>query len=147
MRGIAFVGILLGTVLILIVGLTSAPPEREFAAAESEPGPPNGIEERGVPTKPGGSLPPHLCHSASRTVPQCRCNNPTDCQLLSRFCPEACPAGSQSCECVPGPFRGTPADLPSQLCRFQVRQTFTQCSCHNEPDCQVLSALCPRSCP
>ena len=135
-------------VLILIAGFSSAAPLKSVAATtENEPASSGGVEERGVPTKPGGTLPPHLCHPVTRMVTQCRCNNPADCQVLLRFCPETCPAGSQTCECIPGPFRGTPADLPSQLCHFEVPQRFTQCSCHNVADCQVLSTLCPRSCP
>lgn len=47
-------------------------------------------------------LPQNLCHyQMPLTVTQCSCNNQADCQLLSPFCPSACPAGSTSCTCRP----------------------------------------------
>lgn len=97
-------------------------------------------------TQPGGTLPPNLCQPVTRELTQCKCFNQSDCQSLTAICPGACPAGSQSCECVPM-FRGTPSPLPRKLCHYQVPITITQCSCHNDADCQVLANICPASCP
>lgn len=143
-------------------------------AAES-PGPPSGqeqksqpaeagdIQERGVtkgavgtlpgkvlerprPPQPGGSPPPQLCHEITHMMTQCKCFNQTDCQALTAICPGSCPAGSQSCQCVPM-FRGTPPPLPENLCGYQVPLTLTECSCHNQAECQLLSPFCPSACP
>lgn len=47
-------------------------------------------------------LPQNLCHyQMPLTVTECSCNNAADCQLLSPFCPGACPAGSTNCTCRP----------------------------------------------
>lgn len=52
-----------------------------------------------------GSMPPlpqNLCHyEVPVTVTECSCKNAAGCQLLSPFCPTACPAGSTSCTCRP----------------------------------------------
>jgi hypothetical protein len=187
MRRINSVGVVLASALFLVAGFGSAapleqvsPPSNEVAvqqpgaepgasvvaAAEGEQAPSGGVEERGgpkireglgvpgpprkalppPPAKPGGGLPAKLCHEVTHMVTQCRCANSTDCQVLSTLCPGSCPAGSQSCQCTPL-FRGTPPPLPQNLCGYQVPWTTTQCSCDNQADCQVLSTVCPGSCP
>ena len=98
------------------------------------------------PTPSGGGLPQNLCHQETHMMTQCRCFNDADCQVLSNLCPGACPAGSQTCQCTPM-FRGTPPPLPPNLCGYQVPLVITQCSCSNVADCQVLSTICPGSCP
>jgi hypothetical protein len=143
-----------------------------FGADTSSPSPPSydkpatasgGVQERGVtkgaletlpgtllegthPPQPGGSPPPQLCHEVTHMMTQCKCFNRAECQKLTAICPSACPAGSQSCQCVPM-FRGTPPPLPHHLCRYQVPLTTTECSCHNQTECQLLSPYCPGSCP
>jgi len=99
-----------------------------------------------APTQPGGALPPDLCQPVTHDVTQCKCFNQADCQTLTALCPGSCPAGSQSCQCVPL-FRGTPPPLPRKLCHYQIQQTFMQCTCQNEADCQRLATICPGSCP
>lgn len=98
------------------------------------------------PNLPGGDLPTNLCHQITRMVTQCRCSNTTNCQILSTLCPGSCPTGSHTCQCTPM-FRGTPPPLPPNLCGYQVPLVVTQCSCSNDADCQVLSGICPGSCP
>jgi len=98
------------------------------------------------PTQPGGALPPDLCQPVTHDVTQCKCFDQADCQTLTALCPGSCPAGSQSCQCIPL-SRGTLPPLPRKLCHYQVQQTFTQCSCQNEADCQRLANICPGSCP
>lgn len=108
---------------------------------------PRGVLERPrQPAQPQGGLPPNLCQQVTHMVPQCRCSNPTDCQVLTGLCPGSCPAGSQTCQCSPM-FRGTPPPLPPSLCGYQVPIVMTQCSCSNAADCQVLSPFCPGACP
>lgn len=47
-------------------------------------------------------LPPNLCgYQVPLTITECTCSNAAECQLLSPFCPGACPTGSQSCTCRP----------------------------------------------
>lgn len=47
-------------------------------------------------------LPPNLCgYQVPLTLTECSCHNVAECQLLSPFCPGACPAGTQSCTCRP----------------------------------------------
>ena len=51
---------------------------------------------------PMPALPPNLCgYQVPFPVTRCSCHTQAECQLLSPFCPGACPAGSQSCECTP----------------------------------------------
>lgn len=51
---------------------------------------------------PMPALPPNLCsYQVPFPVTRCACHTQAECQLLSPFCPAACPAGSQSCECTP----------------------------------------------
>jgi len=51
---------------------------------------------------PMPALPPNLCgYQVPVPVTRCSCHTQAECQLLSPFCPGACPAGSQSCECTP----------------------------------------------
>lgn len=48
------------------------------------------------------ALPPNLCsYQVPFPVTRCACHTQAECQLLSPFCPAACPSGSQSCECTP----------------------------------------------
>ncbi len=121
------------------------------------------VQERGLPkvapgkvpgrtkvlpplTPSGGGVPPNLCHQETHMMTQCRCFNDADCQVLSTLCPGSCPAGSHTCQCTPM-FRGTPPPLPPNLCGYQIPAVITQCSCSNDADCQVLSGICPGSCP
>ncbi|MGZ8422376.1 MAG: hypothetical protein ACXWV7_05515 [Nitrospira sp.] len=47
-------------------------------------------------------LPPNLCgYQVPLTLTECSCHNVAECQLLSPFCPSACPVGSQTCTCRP----------------------------------------------
>lgn len=47
-------------------------------------------------------LPPNLCgYQVPLRKLECACHNQAECQLLSPYCPGACPAGSQSCACTP----------------------------------------------
>lgn len=47
-------------------------------------------------------LPPSLCgYQIPIVITQCSCTNAADCQVLSPFCPGACPIGSLSCQCNP----------------------------------------------
>jgi len=108
--------------------------------------PGGGLERPRQPAQPQTGLPAHLCQQVTHMVPQCRCSNPTDCQMLTGLCPGACPGGSQSCQCMPM-FRGTPPPLPPSLCGYQVPIVMTQCSCSNAADCQMLSPFCPGACP
>jgi hypothetical protein len=107
---------------------------------------PGKILEGTQPPQPGGSPPLQLCHEVTHMMTQCKCFNPVECQRLTAICPGACPAGSQTCQCVPM-FRGTPPPLPHHLCRYQAPLTTTECSCHNQTECQLLSPYCPGSCP
>ena len=141
----------------------SAAPSSSAQEQKNQPAEAGDIQERGLtnprpgpslggakmlppPSQPGGSLPPNLCQQVTRELTQCKCFNQSDCQSLTAICQAACPAGSQTCECVPM-FRGTPPPLPRKLCHYQVPITITQCSCHNDADCQVLANICPASCP
>jgi len=144
-----------------------------IGSAEEAPGPPplqdtpplegGDVQERGVTKgdvgnlkdkmlqqKPqpqqGGTPPPQLCHTETRMMTQCKCFNQAECQALSVLFPNPCPPGSQHCEFVPM-ARGTLPPLPPNLCGYQVPWTFTQCSCHNQTECQLLSPFCPGSCP
>ena len=48
------------------------------------------------------ALPPDLCgFQVPDVVTQCSCSNDADCQILSQFCPGACPPGSHTCQCSP----------------------------------------------
>ena len=48
------------------------------------------------------ALPPDLCgFQVPQVVTQCSCSNDADCQILSPFCPGACPLGSHTCQCTP----------------------------------------------
>jgi hypothetical protein len=136
---------------------SSAPVEPSSQPAEAEdiqtrglnPRPekvPGGAKILPAPMQPGGGLPQHLCHQVTHMLTQCKCFNPAACQGLIGICPGACPAGSQSCECIPM-SRGASPPLPPNLCGYQVPLTVTQCSCHNEADCQLLATVCPGSCP
>ena len=136
----------------------SSPPEPSSQPAEGgdiqerglknpRPGPaPEGAKILPAPKQPGGGLPQHLCRQVTHMVAQCKCFNQSECQALTGVCPGACPAGSQTCECIPM-SRGTSPPLPPNLCAYQVPLTVTQCSCHNEADCQLLATVCPGSCP
>ena len=141
----------------------SSPKENGPSAQEPDEQPGEEIQERGLtkgtlqkmprgtkgkppPNQPGGNLPANLCHQETHMMTQCRCSNNTDCQVLSNLCPGSCPVGSQTCQCTPL-FRGTPPPLPQNLCGHQVPFTITKCSCSNDADCQVLSSICPGSCP
>ncbi len=121
------------------------------------------IQERGVPQKtprkmPKGmkilpppkqgneDLPANLCRQETHMLTECRCSNDADCQVLSTLCPGSCPAGSQSCQCIPM-FRGSPPPLPQNLCGYQVPFTITECSCSNQAECQLLTPYCPSACP
>jgi len=47
-------------------------------------------------------LPPNLCgYQTPLTFTKCSCGNATECKQLTPFCPNSCPAGSQSCTCGP----------------------------------------------
>jgi hypothetical protein len=47
-------------------------------------------------------LPPDLCgFQVPEVFMQCSCSNDADCQVLSPFCPGACPPGSHTCQCTP----------------------------------------------
>jgi hypothetical protein len=107
---------------------------------------PGGTKVAPRPAKPRGALPPNLCHQVTHMLTQCKCFNQTDCQTLTPLCPGSCPSGSQSCQCTPM-FRGTPPPLPPNLCGYHIPVVITQCSCSNDADCQVLSGICPGSCP
>ena len=127
----------------------SSPTVQEEQATPADAGK---IEERGVTKGATGKekkrpegLPAKLCQEVTLMRTQCRCANATDCQVLSTLCPGSCPVGSQSCQCYPL-FRGTPPPLPQNLCGA-VPWKVTQCSCDNLTDCQVLSTICPASCP
>ena len=141
----------------------SAAPSSSAQEQKNQPAETGDIQERGLTkvapgkvqedtkgkpqrTQPEGGLPAKLCHEVTHMRTQCRCANSTDCQVLSTLCPGSCPAGSQSCQCTPL-FRGTPPPLPQNLCGYQVPWTTMQCSCDNQADCQVLSTVCPGSCP
>lgn len=141
----------------------NAPMDRGPSAQEPEEQPEGEIQERGLtkgtfqkmprgtkvkppPNQPGENLPANLCHQETHMMTQCRCSNDTDCQVVSTLCPGSCPPGSQTCQCTPM-FRGTPPPLPQDLCGYQVPLTMTKCSCNNDADCQVLSSICPGSCP
>ena len=132
----------------------SAAPSASVQEEKTQPAETGEIQERGLkkdapgqvkkaPNQPEGGLPANLCHQVMTT--ECRCFNSTDCQVLSALFPAACPVGSQSCQFIPM-FRKTPLPLPPNLCGYQV-PGLTQCSCSNVADCQVLSTLCPGSCP
>ena len=107
---------------------------------------PRGTQVKPPPNQPGQNLPTNLCHQETHMMTQCQCSNNADCQVLSNLCPGSCPSGSQTCQCTPL-FRGTPPPLPQNLCGYQVPFTITKCSCSNDLDCQVLSSICPGSCP
>lgn len=141
----------------------SSPNENVPSAQEPDEQPGGEIQERGLtkgnlkkiprgtkvkppPNLPGGNLPANLCHQETHMMTQCQCSNSADCQVLSNLCPGSCPIGSQTCQCTPL-FRGTPPPLPQNLCGYQVPFTITKCSCSNDADCQVLSSICPGSCP
>ncbi len=102
--------------------------------------------ERKRPPLPQEGPPPQLCHADTHMMSQCKCFNQTDCQALTALFPAPCPAGSQHCEFVPM-SRGTMPPLPPNLCGYQVPWTVTECSCHNQAECQLLSPYCPGSCP
>jgi hypothetical protein len=147
------------------IGFAAEPPTPSSSSPD-QPGQPTeagDIQERGLtnprpgpslggakmlppPAQPEGGLPPNLCQPVTRELTQCKCFNQADCQTLTALCPGSCPAGSQSCQCIPL-SRGTPPPLPRKLCHYQIQQTFTQCSCHSETDCQLLTNICPGSCP
>lgn len=147
------------------IGFAAEPQAPSSSAQEQQSQPPEGgeIQERGLipkvtpykmpgeskvlpPPKQPGGLPAHLCHTVTHMMTQCKCFNQADCQALTAICPGSCPAGSQSCQCVPM-FRGTPPPLPPNLCGYQVPLTVTECSCHSQAECQLLSPFCPSSCP
>ncbi|MEO8325321.1 MAG: hypothetical protein ABI618_05690 [Nitrospirota bacterium] len=96
--------------------------------------------------QPSGGPPPQLCHTETIMMTQCKCFNQPDCQALTALFPGSCPAGSQHCEFVPM-SRGTMPPLPPNLCGYQVPWTVTECSCHNQAECQLLSPWCLGSCP
>jgi hypothetical protein len=141
----------------------SSPMESEPSVKEPEEQPVGEVQERGLtkgatqkmprgpkvkppPKQAEDNLPANLCHQETHMMTQCRCSNDTDCQILSTLCPGSCPSGSQTCQCTPR-FRGTPPPLPQNLCGYQVPLTMTKCSCSNQADCQMLSSICPGSCP
>lgn len=97
-------------------------------------------------TQPSGSPPAQLCHTETRMTTQCKCFNQTECQALTALFPGSCPAGSQHCEFVPM-SRGAMPTLPPNLCGYQVPFSWTECSCNNAADCQLLSPFCAGSCP
>lgn len=97
-------------------------------------------------TQPSGSPPARLCHTETRMTTQCKCFNQAECQALTALFPGSCPAGSQHCEFVPM-SRGPMPPLPPDLCGYQVPFSWTECSCQNVADCQLLSPFCPGSCP
>lgn len=159
--------------LLIVIALSSVPiglaadaevPASSPTESSSQPIEAGDIQERGVipkispgqvqrekkilppPTQPGGGLPANLCHPVTHMMTQCKCFNRSDCQALTAICPGSCPTGSQSCQCVPL-FRGTPPPLPPNLCGYQVPLTVTECTCHNQAECQLLSPFCPGSCP
>lgn len=141
---------------LLVIGLTMAP----LLWAAGEESSPDEVQERGV-TKvplfksplnrkmtpaPNGDPPPHLCHSVTHMLTQCKCFTPTECQPLTALFPNSCPPGSQHCEFVPM-SRGPMPSLPSNLCGYQVPLTVTECSCKTAAECQALSPFCPGACP
>jgi hypothetical protein len=126
---------------------TEAGDIQERGLRNARPGPaPGAAKTLPPPSQPGGDLPPSLCHPMTRMLTQCKCFNQTDCQTLSALFPGPCPVGSQHCEFVPM-SRGTMPPLPPNLCGYQVPFTVTECSCHNQAECQLLSPFCPGSCP
>ena len=51
---------------------------------------------------PMPTLPPNLCnYQVPFPITRCSCHTQAECQLLSPFCPDSCPPGSQNCECTP----------------------------------------------
>jgi hypothetical protein len=158
--------LLVGLLWCGVQSAMAAEPEAPSSSSEeqsSQPTEAGDIQERGLlnvrpgpalekakilpsPSQPGGGLPPNLCHPVTQMLTQCKCFNQADCQALTTICPAACPSGSLTCQCVPM-FRGTPPVLPPNLCGYQVPFTFTQCSCNNDADCQVLATVCPGACP
>lgn len=98
------------------------------------------------PLAPGGSPPAQLCHTETILMTQCKCFSQTDCQALTALFPGSCPPGSQHCEFVPM-SRGTMPPLPQNLCGYQVPFPVTECSCHNQAECTLLSPFCPGACP
>lgn len=130
------------------------------ATSDSHPASPSDageVQERGLTDKLKGrdfkhelkpltEPPARLCVTETRMTTQCKCFNQAECQALTTLFPGSCPAGSQHCEFVPM-SRGPMPSLPPNLCGYQVPFSWTECSCRNVADCQLLSPFCPGSCP
>lgn len=162
--GSLFAGIVLAQTTDVMPS-TPAQPQTESAKDSTREMPPASpsdageVQERGLTdklkgkvfdyklqTQPSGIPPARLCHTETRTTTQCKCFNQAECQALTALFPGSCPAGSQHCEFVPM-SRGPMPPLPPNLCGYQVPFSWTECSCQNVADCQLLSPFCPGSCP
>lgn len=143
---------------VLTVGTIGPAMSEESPSAE----PTEQVQERGVtpgafgelkkeyqrkpPLLPPSGPPVNLCHTQTIMMTQCKCFNMAECQQLTVLFPNSCPGGSTHCEFTPM-SRGPMPPLPPNLCSYQVPFPVTECSCHSQAECQLLTPYCPGSCP